>query len=323
VTFTSSAAELFQLPTANRSIFEPGGEAKYFVGTVGKSYTSGFFGCVRSEGSQMHEGIDIRALQRDKRGEATDPVLATADGEVAYANNRPGLSNYGKYVIVRHNLEGLELYSLYAHLAEIFPSTRAGKIVKAGEQIAIMGRTANTREGISKDRAHLHFEIDFLLSDRFPSWYKRRFPGQRNDHGMWNGQNLVGLDPRLLLLEQRRLGEHFSLRDFIQRQPELCRVVVRKTDFPWLRSARPLIASNSISQKEGIAGYELVLNYVGVLIQAIPRADSELRNTSKVRLLSVNEAEYRRNPCRKLVEKVSGRWQLTSRGQDLIGLIID
>jgi murein DD-endopeptidase MepM/ murein hydrolase activator NlpD len=250
----------------------------------------------------MHEGIDIRALQRDKRGEATDPILATADGQVVYVNHKSGFSNYGKYLIVRHTLEGIELYSLYAHVAEILPGIRAGKAVKAGEQIAIMGRTANTREGISKDRAHLHFEIDFLVNDHFPAWYKRRFPGQRNDHGMWNGQNLVGLDPRLLLLEQRRLGQKFSLREFIQRQPELCRVVIRQTDFPWLRRARPLIASNAVSQKEGVAGYELVLNYVGVPIRAIPRASSELRNRSKVQLLSVNEAD-RRNPCRKLVKR--------------------
>jgi len=79
----------FLLPTANHALFEKNGEEKFFVGTVGKPWTTGTFGCVRSDGWQMHEGLDIRCLQRDKRGEPTDPVLATADGTVAYINSRP------------------------------------------------------------------------------------------------------------------------------------------------------------------------------------------------------------------------------------------
>src|SRR5438105_14916134 len=34
-------AQVFQLPTANRALFEKGGEERFFVGTVGKSLTSG------------------------------------------------------------------------------------------------------------------------------------------------------------------------------------------------------------------------------------------------------------------------------------------
>src|SRR5262245_11497348 len=75
-------AQPFLLPTANRAIFEPGGEERYFVGTVGKPWTSGTFGCVRTEGWQLHEGLDIRCLQRDKHGEPIDPVMASADGTV-------------------------------------------------------------------------------------------------------------------------------------------------------------------------------------------------------------------------------------------------
>ena len=35
-----------------------------------------------------------------------------------------------------------------------------------------MGRTANTHEGISKDRAHVHFELNLLVNDRFADWYQ-------------------------------------------------------------------------------------------------------------------------------------------------------
>jgi murein DD-endopeptidase MepM/ murein hydrolase activator NlpD len=192
---STAGAQPFLLPTANRALFEPGGEERYFVGTVGKPWTSGTFGCVRSEGWQLHEGLDIRCLQRDKHNEPTDPVLATAAGTVAYINSRPSLSNYGNYLILRHVIEGVEIYSLYAHLHEVRPGLKHGDEVKAGEVVATMGRTSNTQQAISKDRAHVHFEFDLVVNEKFPEWYRKTFPTQRNDHGGWNGQNLIGAAP--------------------------------------------------------------------------------------------------------------------------------
>ena len=106
------AAEIFQLPTANRALFQAGGEDQFLVGTVGKPAASGGFGCVRSDGWRMHEGLDIRSIQRDHSGESADPVKATADGEVAYVNNHPSLSNYGNYIVVKHRVQELEIYSI-------------------------------------------------------------------------------------------------------------------------------------------------------------------------------------------------------------------
>src|SRR5437773_2224635 len=136
----SAWAQPFQLPTANRAMFEKDGEERFFVGTVGKPWTTGTFGCVRNEGAHMHEGLDIRCLQRDKHGEPTDPIVATADGTVAYINKHPSLSNYGNYIILRHKVEGLEIFSLYAHLHEIRRDVKSGQAVKAGEAIGVMGR---------------------------------------------------------------------------------------------------------------------------------------------------------------------------------------
>src|SRR5207302_1200561 len=122
---------------------------------------------------------------------------------VVYINTRANLSNYGRYVVIRHNVEGIEIYSLYAHLSEVMPKLQPGTRVKSGDQIAIMGRTANTRERISKERAHVHFELNVVLNDRFAAWYQKTSPTERNDHGNWNGHNLLGLDPRLVLLAQQ------------------------------------------------------------------------------------------------------------------------
>ncbi len=317
----SLGAQPFQLPTANHALFEAGGQERFFVGTVGKPWISGTFGCVRTGGWQMHEGLDIRCLRRDRHGEPTDPVLATADGTVAYVSLRPSLSNYGNYIILRHQVESLEIYSLYAHLREVRQDLKVGQAVKAGEAIAVMGRTANTRETISKERAHVHFELNLFVNDRFASWYKRTFPTQRNDHGDWNGQNLLGVDPQAVFLAQHDEGARFSLVSWLQHQTELCRVLVRKTDFPGLKRYAPLVRPNPRAEKEGVAGYEVALNFNGVAFALIPRSAAEIKGTARFQLLSVNAAECARNPARRLVVKRGNHWALASHGINLLELL--
>jgi murein DD-endopeptidase MepM/ murein hydrolase activator NlpD len=311
-------AETFRLPTRNHALFEPGGEERFLVGTVGKPYTSGRFGCVRSDGHQIHEGLDIKCLERDRHGEPIDPVMVTADGTVVYINAKPALSNYGKYIVVRHRIEGLEIYSLYAHLSEIRDGLHIGEFVKGGDKIAIMGHTANTHQGISKERAHVHFELDLLVNERFPTWYHKTFPDQRNDHGEWNGLNLLGLDPRWILLSQAAEGQNFSILKFVRNQAELCRVLVRCSSFPWLKRYIALIRRSPSAEREGAAAYEVALDYNGVPFQLIPRAPSEIRPGPKYQLLSVNEREEQDHPCRKLVTRIRGHWELASAGIHLL-----
>lgn len=307
-------AQPFQFPTANRALFEKGAEEKFFVGTTGKPWTSGMFGCVRSEGYQMHEGLDIRCVKRDRRGEPIDPVMASGDGTVAYINKRISASNYGKYVVVRHVIEGMEVFTLYAHLSDFAVGLAPGKPVKAGEVIATMGRTSNTRERISQERAHVHFEINLFVSDRFSTWYKKEHPKERDDHGIWNGMNMLGLDPRLVLLEQQALGGKFSFLKFVQSRPELCRVLVRDANFSFPKRYPMLMRANPLAQKEGIAGYEIAFDFNAVPIQLTPRAASEFKSRQKYQLLSVNAAEQEKNSCRKLVARRGRGWELTNQG---------
>jgi murein DD-endopeptidase MepM/ murein hydrolase activator NlpD len=315
------AAQPFQLPTANQALFEPGGQERYFVPTPGKTWLTGTFGCVRSDGWQMHEGLDIKCLQRDRKGEPIDPVMATADGVVAYINDKPSLSNYGRYMVLLHRLGGMEIYSLYAHLSEIQNGLRAGRAVRAGEKIAVMGRTSNTRERISKERAHVHFELNLFYSDHFNTWYKRHFPGERNDHGLYNGENLVGIDARLVLLAGHEEGTRFDLLRWIQHRPELCRVLVRQTDFPWLRRYSMLVKQGTLGVGERAAGYEIALDYNGLPFELIPRAAGSFKGAAKYQLLSVNEAEETKNPCRRLVTRRGSRWELANNGLSLLDLI--
>jgi murein DD-endopeptidase MepM/ murein hydrolase activator NlpD len=315
-------AATFVLPTANTNIFVPGGEPGYFVPTVGKEWSSGTFGCVRSDGWQFHEGIDIKAQERDKHGEPIDPVMAIADGVVLYVNARASLSNYGNYIIVGHRIDGLDVCTIYAHLREIQEGITAGTRVHAGMRIATLGRTANTRSGISKDRAHVHLEVGLFLNTRFPKWYANRMPGERNDHGMFNGQNVAGFDPWKLLVQQHREGSHFNLIHFIQSQPELCRVQVRDTNFEFLRRYGALVEHRTELEGARPDGYEIVFSYSGVPMKLIPRTARELKSRARIQLVSVDEAVQKEHPCRKLVVQRRGRWELATNGQRLLELLL-
>jgi peptidoglycan LD-endopeptidase LytH len=313
----------FHLPTANRALFEAGGEARFYTPTTGREWPSGTFGCVRTDksGPRLHEGIDIRALERDRRGEPTDAVNASADGVVAYVNRKPSLSNYGNYLLLRHRIEGLEVYTLYAHLRSVRAGLKAGDTVRAGEPLGVLGRTANTREGISKERAHVHFEINLVLHERYAAWHRQHRVGLRNDHGDFNGFNFLGLDPAAIFREQRRLGTNFSLVRHLQRLPELCRVQVRGPAFPWVRRYPQLVARNPVAEKQGVAGYELALAFNGIPIRVTPRAASELRPGAGPVLLSVNEAERAAHPCGRLLIKRGQAWTLLAHGTELLSLL--
>jgi len=120
-------------------------------------------------------------------------------------------------------------------------------------------------------------------------------------------------------LEQHRLGTKFNLVKYIQSQTELCRVIVRATDFPWLKRYGALVRAGAPA--DGIAGYEITLNFNGIPMELIPRSPAQIKGKAKLQLLSVNETEQRANPCRRLVTKRGSRWELATRGNNLLGLL--
>ena len=89
-------------------------------------------------GEPTKQGIDIA-------GASGASVKAAADGVVVYSGS--GLVGYGELVIIKHNDAWL---SAYGHNRARL--VNEGAIVKAGQQIAVMGRTGAPRD-------MLHFEI--------------------------------------------------------------------------------------------------------------------------------------------------------------------
>lgn len=91
-------------------------------------------------GDPTRQGIDLA-------GRAGQPVRAAGDGVVVYSGS--GLVGYGELVIVKHDEQWL---SAYGHNRRRMVAE--GERVKAGQQIAEMGRTG-------ADRDMLHFEIRY------------------------------------------------------------------------------------------------------------------------------------------------------------------
>lgn len=89
-------------------------------------------------GESTSQGIDIA-------GNGGEPVRAAGDGVVVYSGS--GLVGYGELIIVKHNEQWL---SAYGHNRSRL--VNEGQVVKAGQQIAEMGRTGAARD-------MLHFEI--------------------------------------------------------------------------------------------------------------------------------------------------------------------
>ena len=91
-------------------------------------------------GDASKQGVDIA-------GSSGQPVRAAGDGVVVYSGG--GLVGYGELVIIKHNDAWL---SAYGHNRKRL--VNEGQNVKAGQQIAEMGRSGTARD-------MLHFEIRY------------------------------------------------------------------------------------------------------------------------------------------------------------------
>ncbi len=256
------------LPTDNDAIFHGGGAGFYqyverdYHGEKSTPWEGGQYGFVRdpvdtSAGiiyTRFHEGIDIRPLHRNEPGEPLDEVHAIADGKIVHTSFVPSFSNYGKYIVIEHHWGGSPYFSLYGHLNAI--DVRVGQTVQRGQHIAMMGYTG---EGINQARAHLHLELNLMLSHRFDSWYNNVYPHDPNHHGIYNGINLTGMDIARLYLELREKPS-LTIPGFLAEEEMFYKVAIPKSRYfelpklyPWMVSANAIVdpASWEISFTRG------------------------------------------------------------------------
>lgn len=261
-------SEVPRWPTDNKA-FEQGQALSYYIqATASGKPESGTFGCVRNNGHKFHEGIDVKAIKRTRKQVPLDSVYAVFNGEIAYINNNPGLSNYGKYIVIKHQTIGLQFYTLYAHLASLSNSLKIKQPVFKGTLLGTMGNTSNFK--IPMHLAHLHFEIGMQLGSEasFVNWYRLQKFGTPNYHRDWNGFNLVGLDPLAFYHSKKRFV------DFLKEQPIAFECILATSKIPYFIKKNSALLTIPIDPKKTIQGWRIAFNWLGVPLKWTPLYNS-------------------------------------------------
>jgi peptidoglycan LD-endopeptidase LytH len=312
-TFAELRAQRLEIswPTPSTAYLEGKPWETFIQPTASGVAESGLFGCVRSSGGQFHEGIDIRPVSRDRRGEATDPVFAVMPGVVRHISRQPGHSSYGRYIVIEHPGQSPAVFTLYAHLASIAPGLAVGAAVERDQTIGVMGRSASGY-AIPKDRAHLHFEIGLWLTRDFQSWYNWKKFGSRNEHTLFNGMNLAGINP-LDFYDQLRARRVDDFKQYFAQLQPLVRVRVATGKTPDFIERYPALLSKPLPADGLIGGWEVTFNESAMPFSWTPLSPMEITGLAAgdVRVVAANEPLLKRHRCKSLV--------FTKRGQPAIG----
>lgn len=314
-------------PTDNESVVWGDDEGFYMwlVRHVGRTsyrtWEGGAFGFVRNARStpagyvftRFHEGVDIRPVRRDESGEPLDAVYAIDDGRVVYTNEVERRSDYGRYVVVQHDWDGVAFYALYAHLAEL--DVYIGQPVRQGSRLGLLGHSG---PGLDRERAHLHFEINVMLNRHFDNWYRARYPRRRNYHGLYHGSNLAGLDPVRLLTALRR-DPRASVLEVVRDQPEELTVHLPGGRPPDLvRRYSWLCAPCDRSLPSWSPGWEVGLTRAGFPLRVEPTR----RDVRQPELVYVTPEIRREHLYSRLYRRSrDGEYTLSTQGMRLLSLL--
>lgn len=273
---------------------------------------SGGFGGVRTGGAQYHEGLDLKCIARDRRGEPTDSVMAALAGVVRHASASAGNSSYGRYIVLEHPDAVPAIYTLYAHLARLAPGLKAGDRVTGGQIIGTMGHSSGGYV-IPRDRSHLHFEMGVMITRNFQAWYNRRKFGSPNDHSLWNGMNLMGFDP-LDFYNRWRARKVDNFQDYFAQMPVAVRLRLATRRVPDFVLRYPSLLTRPLPAS--VAGWEIKFDWTGLPFAWTPLSDLEAVGLTpeKPKIVEVDPAITKRNRSKSLAVSHRGGWKV---GKDL------
>ena len=128
-------------------------------------YTSSAFDKIGNNGREsrtIHLGIDFWLPKNT-------PVHVLFDGEVVVSYNNAGNKLYGGLIVLKHQIEDLEFYTLYGHLSiESVEDRKIGARIKQGACIGYLGNKQENGNWVP----HLHFQVMLSLLN-----FKIDFPG--------------------------------------------------------------------------------------------------------------------------------------------------
>jgi murein DD-endopeptidase MepM/ murein hydrolase activator NlpD len=227
-------------------------------------------------------------------------------GIVRHVNSRAGESSYGRYIVVEHPDATPAVYTLYAHLRSVETGLRPGVRVAAGQVIGGLGRSAGGY-AIPRERAHLHFEIGLMVTRDFQAWYDRRKFGSTNEHGPWNGMNLMGFDP-LDWFRQFRSGRVAGFQEFLDHMRPAVRVRVVTNRTPDFIQRYPTLLRKPLPLGF-VSGWEIECNWTGLPFAWTPLSSGETlgQRAGTAQILAIDQSLTRAHRCRSLVRQRGGR----------------
>jgi hypothetical protein len=159
-------------------------------------------------------------------------------------------------------------------------------------------------------RAHLHFEVALMSNARFDTWYRAQ--QLTPDHGSYNGQNLLGLNP-LLLFQEQSANPDLQFIQVLTRVPRAFDVVLRVPHELDFFSRHKLLWKGPPA-----AGQLIVIACAenGLPLQGRLATEEEARPLGRSACLvrNVDETALGRNGAR-LIARVGSDWVLAESGQ--------
>ncbi len=302
----------FGFPTAQTNLLATP-TADVFMPTASGRPESALYGSVRTESlgralyARFHEGIDIAPTARDRRNLPLDNVFATADGTVAYVNKIAGNSDYGRYVVLEHREPLGRILTLYAHLESIAAGIQRGATVHRGDVLGRMGHSPEAE--IPLARGHTHFEIGLMANPYYDTWFRRQ--KLKPDHGLYNGGNLLSVNP-LAVYEAQARGEPFRMQDYLQSLPVACELILRPRALPPYFRLYPRLWSGPAWQS-GPLVVSLAEGGVPVRGRVATAEESAVLGRQSSAVLSADPDTLGRNG-RRIVVRENGRWRLGKNG---------
>ena len=308
-TAASAASDRIELvwPTPNTGWAEGRPPEQWLQHAGSGDPQSGNFGGVRSSGAQFHEGLDIKPVATDRRGEPTDSAVAAMAGVVRHVSLSAGSSSYGRYVVLEHPDLTPAIYTLYAHLARVEPSVRPGVSVAVGAVLGIIGHSSGGYT-IPKDRSHLHFEIGLMVTRDFQAWYQHKKFGSRNEHGLWNGMNLLGVDP-LAFYNDWRAGRLQNVQDFFGRMETVLRLRIATYRTPDFVTRYPSLLTKPLPLGP-VAGWDIRFNWTGLPFSWTPLTAPDVSGMkpNQPQIVEVNSEVERSQRSKSLAVQRRSGW---------------
>jgi hypothetical protein len=148
-----------------------------------------------------------------------------------------------------------------------------------------------------------------MISRDFQTWYDRKKFGSRNDHGAWNGMNLMGINP-LDFFNAWRARRIDSFQAYFAQLPTAVRLRIPTHRVPDFVTRYPALLTKPIPLG-GVAGWEIRCTWTGLPLGPLEVMALPAEQPS---VIEVDANLVKRERSKSIVVSKRGTWVV---GKDL------